>query len=236
MTTSRVKNTLAASAAAIVWFFGWMVAIAALRPEYSHATKAVSELGALGAPYMLPWNALGFVGTGLLLVGFARAYRALLGAEAAGSEALAVSGILFCLTAIPIAMGSDGDPDYSSAWTQAHLAAVLLAPLPWLYAAWRIAARFRHGRWSALSVVSTFAIGAFVLASAVSMGRLFPEAPGLLQRAAFVPYLGWYSVVAWILLRRLPSAALSAEMAENQTGEGIHTGTGQRMGSANEVC
>jgi hypothetical protein len=201
MSAPWVKNTLMASGVAIAWFFGWMIAIAALRPEYSHATKAVSELGALGAPYMLAWNVLGFLGTGLALTGFAWAYRKLLGQEAVGFQALAASGVLFCLTAIPITMGSDGDPDYASRWTQAHLAAVLLSPLPWLYAVSRIAVSFRRGKLSTLSVVSAVAIGGVLLATAARLAQLLPHAPGLLQRASFVPYLGWYTA-AWLLLRR----------------------------------
>ena len=218
MSTSWAKNTLLVSAVAIFWFFGLMIVIAALRPEYSHATKAVSELGALGAPYMLVWNVLGFAGTGLVLVGFARAYRRLLGAEAVGSGALAASGALFCLTAIPIAMGSDGDPDYSSRWTQAHLAAVLLNPLPWLYAASRMLAHFRGGRWSGLSTVSALAVVIFIVATAASMGRVLPHAPGLLQRAAFLPYLGWYTAVAGILLRGLRAGTFQTEPRRESRG------------------
>jgi hypothetical protein len=207
MSALWVKNTLRTSGVAIGWFFGWMTAIAALRPEYSHATKAVSELGAWGAPYMLVWNALGFMGTGLSLIGFAWAYRMLLGQQAVGFRALAASGVVFCLTAIPIAMGSDGDPDYASPWTQAHLAAVLLSPLPWLYATSRIAVSFRRGNLWSLSVASAFAIGGVLLATAARLAQVLPHAPGLLQRATFIPYLGWYTAAAWILLRQQKARA-----------------------------
>jgi hypothetical membrane protein len=43
---------------------------AALRPDYSHTTSFISELGASGTPYAPSMNYLGFVPTGLLLAAF----------------------------------------------------------------------------------------------------------------------------------------------------------------------
>ncbi len=42
-----------------------------LTPHYSNFKNAVSELGTVGAPYALPWNMLGFVLVGLLVIVFA---------------------------------------------------------------------------------------------------------------------------------------------------------------------
>ena len=67
-TIRSTRWALIASLAAPVWFFGWLLMIAALRPGYSHATNAISELGAWGAPHMALWNTVGFAGTGLALL------------------------------------------------------------------------------------------------------------------------------------------------------------------------
>lgn len=48
-----------------------VVVCAALRPDYSHSMQVMSALGETGGPNALLMNALGFVPSGLLLVGFA---------------------------------------------------------------------------------------------------------------------------------------------------------------------
>jgi hypothetical protein len=197
----RSNQALLASSIATPWFFGWLLLIAALRPEYTHATKAVSELGAWGAPYMTLWNVFGFIVTGVLLLGFAWGYRQVLGREAVGAGGLALSAALFCLTAIPIVIGADSDPDRTSLWTQAHLVPVLLSPLPWVYATIRIAIRFRRSSLSILSLLSALGLVAFIAVLIASGAQMLPHAPGLLQRVSFLVYLGWYSASSWALLR-----------------------------------
>jgi len=51
-------------------FWPLMFAMAAMRSDYSHLHQAISELGSLGAPWMMVWNVFGFFGPGLLLAGF----------------------------------------------------------------------------------------------------------------------------------------------------------------------
>lgn len=50
-----------------LWFFVCLFGLAAIQPGYSHLTKAVSELGAFGAPSAAIWNTLGFFATGLII-------------------------------------------------------------------------------------------------------------------------------------------------------------------------
>jgi len=53
--------------AATILFVFSLVVFAELSPGYTHATKAVSELGAIGAPHQLAWNIFGFLLPGLMM-------------------------------------------------------------------------------------------------------------------------------------------------------------------------
>ena len=57
----------AAGVAAVVVFWTSLFVFAAWYPGYSHYTKAISELGAFGAPHALAWNLTGFILPGVLL-------------------------------------------------------------------------------------------------------------------------------------------------------------------------
>ncbi len=67
----RVIRALALSGALGPALFATAVIVCgALRPQYSHVTQFISELGAAGGPYSHLMNYGGFVPTGLLLVAF----------------------------------------------------------------------------------------------------------------------------------------------------------------------
>jgi len=62
---------LAGPAAAALFFLS-LISFAAMRSDgYSHATKAVSELGAIGAPFAMAFNIVGFILPGILIIIFA---------------------------------------------------------------------------------------------------------------------------------------------------------------------
>lgn len=196
--TTQMRLTWAGTIA-FAWFFIALIAFAALRPEYRHATKAISELGVFGAPNMFGWNLLGFILPGVLLMVFAHGYRARLGPDAVGYVALLLTGFCFALTAIPAEMAADGDPDRASAWTQAHSLASQLVALPWMWALASIIRRHRKGALRALAIISVIAILGLV-APIVYRGfePRFP-APGLLQRTTFFIFFAWYAVAACLL-------------------------------------
>jgi len=75
MRNENHQHWISAGLIAFVWFSLLVICLAALRPEYQHAYKAINELGAIGAPYMLVMNTFGFIGTGLLMAMFAVGYR-----------------------------------------------------------------------------------------------------------------------------------------------------------------
>src|ERR1044072_7361068 len=96
LTTGPAVPRLAAAAAptAAAMFLGSLAVFASLRDDgYSHAHKAVSELGASGAPHAFAFNALGIVAPGLLVIAFAPGFAPLIraGGSAVGPALLALS-------------------------------------------------------------------------------------------------------------------------------------------------
>jgi hypothetical protein len=205
MATTYMTHWKWAGLTAFGWFFGWILLLAALRPEYRNATKAISELGAVGAPHMLLMDLFGFAGTGVLLGLFASSYRSRMGKTAPGYRALMLTAVLFALTAFPLEIGASGNPDMTSKMTQVHFFFVLLVPLPWLWAAIQITGFARRAGQRGLSIASGVAVAGLLTLTALSIARSVPHAPGLLQRATFAIFLGWYGV-ADLLLRGVPFA------------------------------
>ncbi|NTU81059.1 MAG: DUF998 domain-containing protein [Chloroflexales bacterium] len=92
------------------------IVAAALRPDYSHITSFISELGASGTPHAPLMNYLGFVPAGLFLAAFGIALvratsqhvLAVVGAVLVGlfGVGVAVSGIVSCDPGCPVPGGS----------------------------------------------------------------------------------------------------------------------------------
>lgn len=185
---------------AFVWFFAWIALLDALRPEYYFAHKAVSELGALGAPYMWAMNLFGFIGTGIMLMLFARGYRAALGDGARLSAVLLMlTGLFFALTAVPIAMAPDGDPDMPATMTRIHLSISRLGLLPWLSALVVIMVCHKKIRFGGLSLISAVTLLVFALVLVLFAFGVGADTPGLMQRIWFAILLGWFAVVGlWV--------------------------------------
>lgn len=193
------RNSLCAGAAALPWFSFWVVVLDALRPDYDFLHKAVSELGALGAPHMAWMNAFGFLGTGALLAVFAHGYRKGPGSNAAGSRLLCLAALLFMGTAVPMRMqaGPNPDPDYHAASTSIHLMFVLVAFGVWLAAQAVIALRGSRP----LSIMAIVALALVVALFASAGFGAFSGMPGLVQRLNFAIFLGWYAAAALYLVR-----------------------------------
>ena len=193
---------------AFVWFFFWIVVLDALRPDYYFAHKAVSELGAIGAPYMWAMNVFGFIGTGIMLMLFARAHRrAVGGPSSVPSALLALTGLLFALTAVPIAMAADGDPDRSAPITQVHLLISQIGLLPWLFALLAHMKRYRQPQFRGLALISLLTLVCFVAAIVLYASGVGTGTPGLMQRIWFAIVLGWFAVAGvWLSCRERRTA------------------------------
>lgn len=190
---------------ALAWFFAWTISLDLLRPEYDFRHKAISELGAIGAPYMIFMNLFGFIVTGLMLFGFAYGiHRSLNRQHWRSSFLLALSGLLFAATSIPIVMGTDGDPDYSATMTQIHLGFTQFAPIPWLIAMISYVGRVCNRDFRYLAILSAMAMSAILIVMFAAFSGIFNGQPGVFQRALFAIYLGWFaSVGCWGFLERV---------------------------------
>lgn len=86
-----------------VWSAGTYFALSALRPEFSHFTKAISELGSVDAPRAWIWNVFGYIlpGIAVALLGLGIGKRF---AKQAGSRvpawALIASGLFLVLSGV----------------------------------------------------------------------------------------------------------------------------------------
>ena len=173
--------------------FGLALAVfGALEPGYSHATKAVSELGASGSTYGLAWNLIGFLGTGLLLTGFGIGVG-----RAAGSRAvsllLALFGLAFAATAVPADMSN-----FQSPGSVAHIIASQLTLLFWAPALiWLVFVR-RAGAGLRLpaAIALVLAVGSIVVRGM----DILP--PGTTQRLSFAVIFIWVLVTGVVLIRR----------------------------------
>ena len=109
--TARVAGV--AGIAAVVVFWTALFGFAAAYPGYSHSHKAISELGAFGAPHALAWNLIGFITPGLLLAicgaGLGRAID-VSGRATAVYWLLVMSGVGFAGTGVIPAEMRQGSP------------------------------------------------------------------------------------------------------------------------------
>ncbi len=193
----------AAAIAAPVVFAASVVGFAALRTDgYTHGTKAVSELGVIGAPNALLFNGLGFVLPGLLIALaaglFAQARRAT-GASTQGVVWLGLSGLAFAAAGVfPFDMANP-----ATFTSQAHFAAAMLTGMFWATGIFRVrpalaAAHIStlavYGRWLALALVIN-------IGWQIAFRAGLPILPGWGQRIGFAGMMTW---VMWfgIALRR----------------------------------
>lgn len=171
-----------------------LLAFGAWDPAYSHATKAVSELGAVGAPNQLAWNLIGFLGVGLALAAFGWGLGKAIGDRGTGGLAV-LFGLAFAATAIPADMNDLGSPG-----SVAHIIASQAVLLFWAVALIRLLFVKRAGltlRWIAAAALA-LAAGAIVVRGM----EWLP--PGLSQRLSFAVVFGWVAATSSVLLRRAP--------------------------------
>jgi hypothetical protein len=195
----RNRKLVLAGAAALPWIFFWIIFLDFLRPRYSYLHKAVSELGALGAPYGVWMDVCGFGITGLLLLAFAVGYKSVLKERAHGWILLLVTALLFIGTATPLTMtpGADPNPDYSALLTRTHLFFAVSAPIVWLAGLFFITCLRTPKSLKWLSAGVVVALGGLFLATALGA---FAGSPGLVQRMVFALFFSWYALAAMFLI------------------------------------
>jgi hypothetical membrane protein len=196
---------LSLSAASVFWIA--LVAFGAVRTDYSQLTKAISELGAVGAPYALGWNVLGFILPGLVLAACGVAIATEIdGRRGALSWLLAGSGIAFAGTGVFPAVMRDGSPVMQAPSTVGHVVMLLLSSIGWLLALGvllRTITRDPRLRrllkpFAIITVVALSGLAANVLHDAIPP---LANRPGLAQRLGFVGYFLWFVSMSLLIAR-----------------------------------
>lgn len=190
---------LAAPAAGAL-FFSSLLGFAAVRQDgYAHATKAVSELGAIGASGAFMFNILGMVLPGTLVALFAMRMMRLPGSRV-GPALLAASGVLLAIAGLfPANM-----EDTSSFTSAAHLVGALGCGACWAASLFWLGAVF--ARQPTLRVWSRVTPW-FLLFLPVHVGWQVAYRttglvyPGWGQRIAFLGYFLWLAISGILLWR-----------------------------------
>ncbi len=196
-----------AGIAAFVVFWTALVSMAELRLGYSHYTKAISELGVIGAPNALAWNLIGFVAPGLLLtVCGAGLARSIDGRRSVLWWLLVLSGLAFASTGLIPAEMRGGSPLMQSPLTMGHVLMSFLSGIFWISAALSLPRRVRAN--PAWRNVTTLALVLALVSIAALTLNVFSQAfpyldqrPGLAQRLAFSGYFLWFLIMSLYLFR-----------------------------------
>jgi hypothetical membrane protein len=188
-------------------FWTALLAFGSLRADYSQLTKAVSELGAIGAPHALAWNVLGFIVPGLLLAACGVAIGT--ASDGLGSVLrwlLTGSGIAFAGTGVFPAVMQYGSPVMQAPSTVGHVVMLLLSSVLWLVAIGVLLRKITITREPRLRRLLTPVVVVTVIALAGLAANVLHHAipplehrPGLAQRLGFAGYFLWFvSLSLWI--------------------------------------
>jgi hypothetical protein len=187
--------------AVTLYIAGWALA-GRVRPGYSPATQAISELFELGAP----WTSRGLLTVGLALSGIAflvlapALHRALPGDGILGPALVVLAGVgTLGVLAAPC---TEGCPGFGTTATDtwhvitAGLGYSALASAPLAFG-WRLRRDWPDlARWSA--IIGGLSVTLFV----IHVAGLVPTLTGLQQRVFNTVADAWYVLVAFWLLRR----------------------------------
>ena len=178
-----------------VWFGSVYGIMAVLRPDYSHLTKAISELGSVDAPRAWIWNLLGYIlpGMAVALLGLGIGNRF---AKESGARvpawALIASGLFMALSGV-----FPGDFENRTSITMiVHAVGSFGSFLVFLVAAFslpRVMRRFREWEpyvWPSLVLAAGSIVTGFLRTG---------NAPGLGQRLGFACFFLWVAVVGYAL-------------------------------------
>lgn len=175
-----------------VGLFGFaLVVLSGLNPGFNPLDDYVSKLGAVGQPYALWWNVIGFVVVGALLAGFGLTYGRILQDRFVG-VLLALFGVGFGTAGVPIDLG-----DGSSPLSKAHVVAICLGLAAWMFGLARMAYLPSLGK----STHSSAKIAAALLVlPMLGQGAQLWSMP-VTHRLVFLVVFGWVAITSIRLLR-----------------------------------
>ena len=166
-----------------------------IRSDYHHNTKAVSELGSIGATNALAWNAIGFVTVGLLISLFSIGLHKSLSQSGKGKIAFGLlfsSGLFWAIAGI-----FPGDFEDKKALTMIlHAVGAMGSGLFFILAVFTYIPAMRSSpHWRPIVVPSVLIGIGFILSGFLRTG----SAPALGQKIGFLIYFVWISLIAYKL-------------------------------------
>jgi len=181
-----------------ILFAGSVIGFAALRTDgYSHATKAISELGSIGAPSANAFNLLGFIVPGLLIILFSL-LMAWQTQSKTGPYLLTASGLFLAFAGFsPAELGN-----YSSMTTIWHLVGAMGSGTFWVAALFWMGPLLRRHfdlqSWGRMT--PWFSLFLFVnIGWQIAFRATGLVLPGWGQRIGFVGYFLWFAVTGVLL-------------------------------------
>lgn len=202
MTNTRAVGFLGITACVVFW--GASFVFGALRPSYSHAVNAISELGVRGTPNATMWNIVGFVVPGLLLALTGGVVAHAIDREKSWSGNL--SRLLLVLAGLAIAgQGvipaemTNGVADITSPYTRGHFISSLVSGAAWAIGVLLlIGPMSRNPEWRRWRLVSLVLVVLAFVASFSVRGTL-PD--GLAQRLGNAIFSAWFVLMSLKLIQ-----------------------------------
>ena len=179
------------------WFAIVYFIMSSIRPEYSHYTKAISELGSVDAPNRWVWNVCGYILPGMIvaMLGFAIAtvFQNDKGIRLA-SVGLIVSGLLMAMSGV-----FPGDFDNRSSFTMVmHAIGSFGSFIGFLICGFSLPRIMRlHSNWASFVWPSLVLILLSIVTGFLRTGDM----PGLGQRLGFACFFFWVGLIGFAMSR-----------------------------------
>lgn len=171
--------------------------MSSIRPDYYHRTKAVSELGSVGAPNAIIWNFTGFIFVGLLIAVFSIGlYKSITvsGKGTIASFLLCGSGLFFAFAGV-----FPGDlEDRDSLTTILHAVGSLGSGLFFVIAVFCYIPAMKASAYWRSSVIPSVSIAMLLVLSGFLRSG---AAPALGQKIGFLIFFVWISFMAYKLYK-----------------------------------
>jgi hypothetical membrane protein len=196
---NRVAGILGLTA---VGLFAFALAVfSVLNPEFRLLDDYISKLGALGQPYALWWNLIGFVTVGLLFAAFGLTYGRVL-QDPPIAILLAFFGVGFAATGVPVDLGDEG-----AGFSKAHTVAICIGLAAFLFCLARMAhlPSFEKRTRQTANLAAAF-IGVSIGGAALKLWSM-----PVTHRLVFAVVFGWLAATSTRLLREMRSLAPDAE-------------------------
>jgi len=192
----RTTYAISGILAPIIFTLTYLI-LSSIRPEYSHLTKAISELGSLDAPNKWWWNLIGYIFVGGLISAFSIGLSKNVNPDGKGKLAflgLFLSGGFMALSGI-----FPGDFENRTSLTMIfHAIGSFGSFLFFLIAAFSYPRQFKKSEyWKRASTPSLIITIIAILSGFLRTGSM----PGLGQRLGFVFYFLWIGYLAFLLLK-----------------------------------